>query len=94
MSSVMVMPDGVVQPPGPRGQPLEELVRPAAGIGSDQHLPPQVTGSWASASRAASIWSAAVFEPAFPGRSTMARGSPFPSAPWSAQAVIGWKPKV
>ena len=51
-------------------------------------------GSWASASRAASMWSAAVFEPAFPGRSTMASGSPFPSAPWSAQAVIGWNPKV
>ena len=40
------------------------------------------------------MWSAAVFEPAFPGRSTIARGSPFPPAPWSAQAVIGWKPNV
>jgi hypothetical protein len=30
-----------------------------------------------------------VFDPAFPGRSTMASGSPFPVSPWSAQAVIG-----
>ena len=51
-------------------------------------------GSCASASRVASMWSAAVFDPAFPGRSTMASGSPFPPAPWSAQAVIGWKPNV
>ena len=35
--------DGVVQPPGPGGQPAEELVRPAAGVGADQHLPPQVS---------------------------------------------------
>jgi hypothetical protein len=40
------------------------------------------------------MWSAAVLEPAFPGRSAMASGSPFPASPWSAQAVIGWKPKV
>jgi hypothetical protein len=83
--------DGVVQPPGLRGEPVQKLVRPAAGAGPDQHLAPQARGSWASASRAASMWSAAVLEPAFPGRSTMASGSPIPSAPWSAQAVIGWK---
>ena len=40
------------------------------------------------------MWSAAVFDPAFPGRSMIARGSPFPSWPWSAQTVIGWKPNV
>ena len=40
------------------------------------------------------MWSAAVFEPALPGRRTMASGSPFPPAPWSAQAVIGWNPNV
>jgi len=40
------------------------------------------------------MWSAAVFEPAFPGRSTIASGSPFPPGPWSAQAVIGWNPNV
>ena len=51
-------------------------------------------GSCASASRAVSMWSAAVFDPAFPGRSTIASGSPFPPAPWSAQAVIGWNPNV
>jgi hypothetical protein len=36
------------------------------------------------------MWSAAVFDPAFPGRTTLAIVSPFPSGPWSAQAVIGW----
>ena len=46
-------------------------------------------GSWASASRVASIWSAAVFDPALPARSMMASGSPFPAAPWSAKAVMG-----
>jgi len=39
------------------------------------------------------MWSAAVLDPALPARSTMARGSPFPPAPWSAKAVRGWKPK-
>ena len=51
-------------------------------------------GSWASASRVASTWPAAVFDPALPVRSTMASGSPFPPAPWSAKAVTGWKPWV
>ena len=46
-------------------------------------------GSWASASRVAAIWSAAVFDPAFPGRSMMASGSPDPPAPWSANTVSG-----
>ena len=51
-------------------------------------------GSCASASRVTSIWSAAVSDPALPGRSMMASGSPPPSGPWSANAVSGWKPKV
>ena len=46
-------------------------------------------GSWASASRVASMWSAAVFDPALPGRSMMASGSPDPAAPWSAKTVSG-----
>jgi hypothetical protein len=29
---------GIAQPPGPGGQPLQELVRAAAGVGPDQHL--------------------------------------------------------
>ena len=51
-------------------------------------------GSWARASRVVSMWSAAVFDPAPPVRSMIARGSPFPAAPWSAKAARGWKPKV
>ena len=51
-------------------------------------------GSCASASRVASMWSAAVSGPALPARSTIASGSPFPPAPWSAKAARGWKPNV
>lgn len=40
------------------------------------------------------MWSAAVFEAAFPGRRTMASGSPFLAVPWSAYAVMGWNPNV
>ena len=42
----------------------------------------------------APMWSAAVFDPALPGRSTMASGSPAPSAPWSANTARGWNPNV
>ena len=34
-----------------------------------------------------------MFDPALPARSTIASGSPFPLAPWSAKAAMGWKPK-
>ena len=37
-------PDGVVQSPGLRGQPVQELVRPAARISPDQHPAAQVAG--------------------------------------------------
>ena len=48
--------------------------------------------AWSSARRMISTWSAAVFEPAFPGRSTSAAHSPPPSGPWSNHAVSGWWP--
>ena len=38
------------------------------------------------------MWSTTVFDPALPGRSTNASGSPVPSAPWSRKAHNGWKP--
>lgn len=38
------------------------------------------------------MWSAAVLDPALPARSSMARGSPVPSAPWSRNAHSGWNP--
>ena len=38
------------------------------------------------------MWSAAVFAPAFPGRSMIAAHSPAPSGPWSNHAVRGWYP--
>ena len=51
-----------------------------------------VLGSWASASLVASMWPAAVLDPAFPARSTTASGSPEPPGPWPANTVSGWKP--
>lgn len=38
------------------------------------------------------MWSAAVLEPAFPGRRRAATGSPVPPGPWSTKAVSGWWP--
>jgi hypothetical protein len=35
------------------------------------------------------MWSAAVFDPALPGLSMMASGSPEPSLPWSAKLASG-----
>ena len=39
--------------------------------------------------RMTSMWSAAVLEPAFPGRSIIANDSPVPSGPWSTNAHSG-----
>jgi hypothetical protein len=38
------------------------------------------------------MWSAAVFDPALPGRSSTASGSPVPAGPWSTNAHNGWNP--
>jgi hypothetical protein len=47
-------------------------------------------GSWAKARHAAVMWSAAVFEAAFPGRSKKAAaGSPVPHDPWSPKPISG-----
>ena len=35
----------------------------------------------------------AVLEPTFPARRVVAKGSPVPAGPWSANAHSGWKPK-
>jgi hypothetical protein len=51
-------------------------------------------GTRARARRVTSTWSAAVFDPAFPGLSSTERGSPEPSVPWSANAHNGWNPNV
>jgi hypothetical protein len=46
-------------------------------------------GSWRSAERMRVMWSAAVFEPALPRRSSIATGSPVPAGPWSTNAANG-----
>ena len=48
--------------------------------------------AWSRAREITSMWSAAVFAPALPGRSMIAAHSPAPSAPWSNHAVRGWYP--
>ena len=48
----------------------------AGAVSADQHLPARIVcragaeGSWRSASRSTAMWSAAVFDPAFPLRSS------------------------
>ncbi len=76
------------------GEPGDELVSAACGIAADEGLPPAryFFGNWARASRAALMWSAAVFEPALPGLSRAATGSPVPPGPRSKKAVGGWWP--
>ena len=80
-------------------QPVEELVgaagrrrcgsAPSARAGAR----PGVRAAGASACRMTVMWSAAVFDPAFPGRSSTASGSPVPAGPWSTNAHNGWNPK-
>lgn len=50
-------------------------------------------GNCANAFLTTVMWSAAVFEPALPARSSIATGSPVPSPPWSTNAHNGWNPK-
>jgi len=56
-------------------------------------VPDRWPGSWARAPLITTMWSAAVFDPALPGRSIIANGSPVPSLPWSMNEHDGWKPK-
>lgn len=56
-------------------------------------VPGRWPGSWARAPLITVMWSAAVFDPALPGRSIIANGSPVPSLPWSMNEHDGWKPK-
>jgi hypothetical protein len=56
-------------------------MRAAASVRPDQYRRRVAFGSCASASRVAAMWSAAVFDPALPGLSTTASGSPDPSLP-------------
>ncbi len=88
-------PDRVGHPLGV--QERQEVVGGARAVGADQHPPPgpdpgPCPGSWANAWRLTVMWSAAVFDPAFPARSWTANGSPVPSAPWSTNAHNGWNP--
>src|SRR5665648_256150 len=58
-------------------------VDPAPSMRTSTDLPRRAPGSWARALVSTLMWSAAVFDPALPGRSAIANGSPVPSGPWS-----------
>lgn len=59
-------PGGESKPSARLRHPGQEVLGVAAGVSADQDPAAQVAGSCASPSRVGSMWSAAVFEPAFP----------------------------
>src|SRR5450759_3833637 len=67
-------------------------VDPAPSMRTSTDLPRRAPGSWARALVSTLMWSAAVFDPALPGRSAITNGSPVPSGPWSTNAHNGWNP--
>src|SRR5665647_1870122 len=67
-------------------------VDPAPSIRTSTDFPRRPPGSWASAAVITAMWSVAVFDPALPGRSPIANGSPVPAGPWSTNAHNGWNP--
>ncbi len=74
---------------------VKSLVPPAPSARTNTFLPGRdglIPGSCLNASLVTPMWSAAVFDPARPGRSRSARGSPVPSGPWSTNAHNGWCP--
>ena len=84
--------------PRPDSQAKNSFVPPAHGTPSDRIITFRpgreglIPGSPAKASRVTTMWSHcqhAVFEPAFPGRSRIARVSSVPSLPWSTNAHNG-----
>ena len=84
-------PHAVGHPGGGPGTQVVSFVPPAPSMRTSTFLPGLgPSPAWSSARRMISTWSAAVFEPAFPGRSTSAAHSPPPSGPWSNHAVRGW----
>jgi hypothetical protein len=73
--------------PGQPGQQLVGAAGPSARTNTDRpgRLPGLCPGSCANAARSTVMWSAAVFDPAFPLRSMSDSGSPVRSAPWLAK---------
>src|SRR5665648_1101284 len=68
-------------------------VDPAPSMRTSTDFACRAPGSWARAAVITAMWSAAVFDPALPGRSAIANGSPVPAPPWSTNAHNGWNPK-
>ncbi len=83
-------PDRVCTVPGQPGQQLVGAAGPRrrGPTNTDRpgRLPGLCPGSCANAARSTVMWSAAVFDPAFPLGSMSDSGSPVRSAPWLAKA--------
>lgn len=96
MASVMVMPTEYdSHRPRRVSQATNSWVPPPESVRISVCRPRRSRfGSWARASLVASMWSAAVLEPALPGRSKPTTGSPDPSRPWSTIPISGWCPNV
>ena len=71
-----------------RQQVLDELVARPGPVDADQDLARNRAGTWRIAAASTSLWSVNVFDPALPGRSSMARHSRV----FAHQAPSGWKP--
>ena len=70
---------------------MVSFVPPAPSMRTSTFLPGLgPSPAWSSARRMISTWSAAVFDPALPGRNMITAHSPPPSGPWSNHAVSGW----
>ena len=67
---------------------LDEPVAGSGAVEPDDDVPRYGAGTCASAAASPFLWSPAVFEPAFPGRSSIARHSPV----FAHQQPSGWKP--
>lgn len=85
-------PHTVGHPGGGPGTQVVSFVPPAPSMRTSTRRPGRgPSPAWSRARRMISTWSAAVFDPAFPGRSMIAAHSPPPwPVPWSIQAVRGW----
>jgi hypothetical protein len=84
-------PDGVGQPPAPSGEPVQELVGAACGVGPDQGraTPPVLLGQLGQCQfRGGDVVGGGVAA-GVAGRSRAATGSPDPACPWSTNATSG-----
>jgi hypothetical protein len=76
-------------PPGLRGQPGEELVRPAAGVGADHDLAAQLTRNLRQREPGRLDMISRGVRAGVPGPEHQGQRLPVPVLPVAAQAVMG-----